>query len=80
MRVTVQFWGAAKRVAEQASREVRLAPDSTVASLAAELASSDAMRDLLKRCAFSIGTELVARRHVLKDGDEVAVLPPVNGG
>lgn len=80
MEVTVEFWGAAQRAANAKTRQLTLEPGSTIASLASALADSDDMRALLRRCAFSVGCELVPRTHALKQGDEVAVLPPVNGG
>lgn len=80
MQVSVQFWGAAKRVAGDASRQLELDAGATIADLSSALAENEDMKQLLRRCAFSIGTDLVPRSHALNDGDEVAVLPPVNGG
>ncbi len=80
MNVYVQFWGLAKRVAGEGSRAVSIVDGGTISDLASALADSEDMKQLLRRCAFSIGTELVPRTHALKPGDEVAILPPVNGG
>jgi len=51
-----------------------------VESLVAAIDGGAAMARELERCAFAIGTTLVARSHLLSEGDEVAVLPPVSGG
>ena len=81
MQVTVQFWGAARRIAGEGDLPVTLDEGDTIGSLAQQLATqSEEMRALLRRCAFSVGTELLPRAHPLQDGDVVCVLPPVNGG
>ena len=39
-----------------------------------------AIRDLLARAAVAVNREYVKADHVLKDGDELALIPPVSGG
>ena len=80
MRIEVSFWGVAKRLAGAELRVFELREGADVESLLAQLDGDTALGAELDRCAFAIGTTLVPRSHVLRDGDEVAVLPPVSGG
>jgi molybdopterin converting factor small subunit len=57
-----------------------LAPGADVAALVLALQADAGLAAELERCAFAIGTDIVARDHPLNEGDEVAVLPPVSGG
>ncbi|MDP1795441.1 MAG: MoaD/ThiS family protein, partial [Acidimicrobiales bacterium] len=41
---------------------------------------SEELAELLPTCAIAVGDEMVQRTHVLQPGDELSVLPPVNGG
>lgn len=80
MNVQVQFWGVARRLAGEAGRRVELPEGSDVGQLMQVLAGQGGLGEVIRRCAFSVGTDLVPRSHRLNEGDEVAVLPPVNGG
>lgn len=80
MVVTVQFWGVARRLAGTDELALDLPPASTVASAVERLAGHGELAKELDRCAFAIGSSLVARSHVLDEGDQLAVLPPVSGG
>lgn len=80
MNIQIQFWGVAARLAGTERRELALPESATVADVAAALAGSAELTRELKRCAFAIGDDLVPRTHALKNGDTLAVLPPVSGG
>lgn len=80
MKVVVRFWGVAKRLAGAERRELALADGASLEALIEALDGDAGLSAELERCAFAIGTEMVARTQVLSDGDEVAVLPPVSGG
>ncbi len=80
MNVTVRFWGVAKRLAGTDALAVQVAAGSTVADLSRVLAGQGGLAPELPRCAWAIGDDLVPRTHTLREGDEVAVLPPVSGG
>lgn len=80
MNIHIQFWGVAARLAGTERRELALPEAATVADAAAVLAGSTELARELKRCAFAIGDDLVPRSHTLKNGDTLAVLPPVSGG
>ncbi len=61
--------------------KVDVALPLTVGELVDALAASNAALDeLLPHCAIAVGDEIVTRDALVRDGDEVAVLPPVSGG
>lgn len=80
MRIEVRFWGVTRRLAGCEALALDLAPEATVSDAIERLAAHGGLAQELDRCAFAIGSSLVARTHELADGDELAVLPPVSGG
>jgi molybdopterin converting factor small subunit len=80
VRIEVSFWGVTRRLAGADALALDL-PDAATVGLAAEqLAAHGDLAKELDRCAFAIGSALVPRTHVLDEGDQLAVLPPVSGG
>jgi molybdopterin converting factor small subunit len=54
---------------------------ATVADIAARLAERDArLAPLLTRTRVAVAAEFAAPETVVRDGDEVAFLPPMSGG
>jgi molybdopterin converting factor small subunit len=54
---------------------------ATVADVAANLAASDArLADLLARTRVAVAADFASPDTILRDGDEVAFLPPMSGG
>ncbi len=80
MQVRVQFWGVMLRLAGTEHRSLMLDEGACVSDLQQLLQQDPAFVGTLERCAWAIGDELVRRDTVLRDGDEVSVLPPVSGG
>ncbi len=80
MQVHVEFWGSLKRLTGESKRIVEIEGEATIATLARHLADDPVLRSALEKCAYSIGTEIVPLACALKEGDQVAVLPPVSGG
>lgn len=80
--VEVLLFGPAREcVGGETSIKVDVALPAPVSDVVAALSgASDALAELLPCCAIAVGDELVARDFVVRDGDEVAVLPPVSGG
>ncbi len=58
---------------------VELPEGATVAELLARL-SEDRPEPLLRGIAVSVNAEFATLAHLLRDGDEVGLLPPVSGG
>jgi MoaE-MoaD fusion protein len=82
-RVTVRvlFFGAAKDVTEQ--REVTLKFDrGTKAADAFEeiMDSYPGLRRFGRSLLFAVNQQYAAKAQEIKDGDELAVFPPVSGG
>lgn len=80
MRIEVSFWGVTRRLAGGERRELVLRDGASVDALIKALDGNAEFTAELDRCAFAVGTQLIPRTHVLSEGDEVAVLPPVSGG
>lgn len=81
MRIRLRYF-AALRERLQASEAERELPDgSTVGDAWAALcAAHPQIAPLAAAMAFAVNREYVDRTHVLRDGDELACIPPVSGG
>src|SRR5258707_14134629 len=74
MKITVRLFAG---VRERAGRgKLELEDVATVADVWPELGLGDEPGGLL----YAVNRAYVERDHALKDGDEVAVIPPVSGG
>lgn len=81
MDITVQCFGQTRDYLGGNVISVTLDAVATVDDLMALLAQrSEALADLLPHCAVAVGEDMVPRTHALHANDEVALLPPVNGG
>ena len=81
MKLRLLYFGIVRERLGRREESRDFAAVSTVGELLAELARSD---DILALGAGSlriaVNREYVSDSHVLADGDEVAVIPPVAGG
>ena len=84
MRVKLMSFGVLKDLLGAATEEVDLAEGSTVADLLQILeqrTSNSSMGAKVWQClAVAVNREYSSADVVLRDGDEVALLPPVSGG
>lgn len=81
MKVRVQFFSRLKDLVRDAEAEYEIADGSTVADLLAQLyACSPALREWDSSILVGAGVEFVARDYVLRPNDEIAIMPPVQGG
>jgi molybdopterin converting factor small subunit len=79
--VDVHMFGPARDCVGGTSLSVAVALPAPVTDVVAALAAANAaLAELLPSCAIAVGDEVVTGDFVIKDGDEVAVLPPVSGG
>jgi molybdopterin converting factor small subunit len=81
MRVSVQYFSQLKEIAGCAEEPVELADGATVAELLAELYRRHAALEKWDRnLLVGVGLEFVERETVLQPDEEVAIMPPVQGG
>src|SRR5271168_5372181 len=79
MQVRVLYFGVLKDVMGQSSRKMDVAEGSSVAELLA-LHREAGKASVWDSIAVAVNQEYARAEDVLKDGDEVALLPPVSGG
>ncbi len=81
MRVVVKLFGAVREAVGGKELSVALPEGARVRDLVALLARDHEVIDRFgERLATSVNLEVAARETVLREGDEVALLPPVAGG
>ncbi len=81
MRVFVLYFGVLKDVMGHGSAEMQMAEGASVAELLAlHRAGTNAASSVWDSIAVAVNQEYARAGVVLKDGDEVALLPPVSGG
>jgi molybdopterin synthase catalytic subunit len=81
--VDVRLFASLREAAGAASLELALSPGATVADALARLAEQDArLGELLARLpvAAAVNREYATLDAALRDGDELALIPPVSGG
>ena len=81
MTVRVKCFALARDLAGFAERNIDV-PDGATAgdALAAVVAIAAGLQSNAGRLALAVNLEYVDREHVLADGDELALIPPVSGG
>lgn len=83
MRVQVVPFGVLKDWLGVSAKFVEVPEGATVAALLDQLrhdAPADGARELLGSIAVSVNAEYARGSYILRDGDEVGLLPPVSGG
>jgi len=81
MKVRAQFFAQLRDVTGVSETTLELSEGATVADLLAELyKQTPKLRDWDKNILAGSGVEFVDKRHVLQAGDEIAIMPPVQGG
>jgi molybdopterin synthase catalytic subunit len=81
MKLKVLFFGGLKREAGAHERWIELNNGTTVGELLQYLREDDPrLSPQLEVTAVAVGDRIVDENHELKEGDEVALLPPVSGG
>jgi molybdopterin converting factor small subunit len=79
--VKVLYFAVLRDLFGRAGESVALAPGATLATLAETLSERvPGLRAHLGSLAWGLNLELVPLQTMLKEGDEVALLPPVSGG
>jgi sulfur-carrier protein len=81
MRIHVQFYAQLRDLAGVEELDVDLAERSTVRELLENIyEQKPALRPHDKSILVSAGVEFVDRDYVIQPGDEISIMPPVQGG
>jgi molybdopterin converting factor subunit 1 len=81
MRVTVRLFARLREIAGAAELTRELSPGATIAAVWRQLAGEFPELAQYERAVSSaVNADYARMDHVLRDGDEVAFLPPVSGG
>ena len=81
MKVHVQFFSRLRDLAGTSSTELEVPGETRAADLLELLYSkTPALRDWDKSILVAAGVEFVERDYVLKSGDDISIMPPVQGG
>ncbi|MDB5295757.1 MAG: mocA [Phycisphaerales bacterium] len=81
MTIRVRLFALLRDRAGAGEAELSLPGGATVAAAAAALADRfPGLRDAVPRVMYAVNQEYAAADAVLKDGDELALIPPVSGG
>ena len=81
IKVRAEFYSSLKEIVDASAFELSLPENATVNDLLEQLQQHfPKLRAFAKSILCGIGVEFVDRNHQLKEGDTVAIMPPVQGG
>jgi MoaD family protein len=81
VKVHVQFFSRLRDLAGKSEMELDVPEGTTAGELLKILyAKAPALRDWDKSILVASGVEFVRRDYVLKPGDQISIMPPVQGG
>ena len=81
MKAYIQFFSRLRDLAGASEMEVEVADGIQVADLLETLyARTPSLREWDKTILVAAGVEFVQRDYVLKAGDQISIMPPVQGG
>jgi molybdopterin converting factor small subunit len=81
MKIRVQFYAQLRDLTGEAGRDVDLPPASTVRDLLEKIyADTPSLRAHDRTILIGAGVEFVGRDYQIKSGEEIAIMPPVQGG
>ena len=81
MKVRVQFFSRLRDLAGVSEMEMDAPKKTTVADLLGLVyACTPALREWDKSILVAAGVEFVDRNYVIQSGDEISIMPPVQGG
>jgi len=81
MKLHVRFYSQLRDLVGHSELDLDLAEGTVVSDLLEQIyAKAPALRSHDKRISVGAGVEFVDRNYELKPGDEVSIMPPVQGG
>ena len=81
--ITVQYYASLRQIAGKEEEQFDLSGETTLAKLADIIAATQPkIGEMLKekKVAVSVNLDIVSLDTVVRDGDELALLPPFSGG
>ncbi len=81
MRIKIHFYSYFKDLAGCAETKAEIPDGATIADLFRRLSQKFPKLDAMKNSTLiAVGVDYQTWDHILKDGDEVSLFPPVQGG
>ncbi len=81
MKIKIALFASARELVGSNSVELVLANPATVADLRNALVDSHpGLSNLISSSSFSVDHEYAGDEHVIDDGSEIGMIPPVSGG
>jgi MoaD family protein len=81
VKVRVQFFSRLRDLTGKAEIDLEVPEGNTAADLLEEIYSNTpTLREWDKSILVAAGVEFVGRDYVVKPGDEISIMPPVQGG
>lgn len=81
MKIEALFFASARDAVGEASLELEIEPGARVGDIFEHLAGEHPdLRPVLGSLRFAVNEDFVDAEHELRDGDCLALLPPVSGG
>ena len=82
MKVKVIFYGGLQRVVDARQLEIEFSEQNLELDKLSQhlIGQYPEIKKHMKSVVYSIGDSVVNNSHVVSDGDEVGLLPPVSGG
>jgi len=81
MRIAVRLFAVVRERAGRPQVDLELSEGASVAEAAGALVRQiPSIESVMARVAYAVNREYVASDMQLKDGDELAIIPPVSGG
>jgi molybdopterin converting factor subunit 1 len=81
MKVRCLFFAEAKELVGKNTLDLEFKDSCDTAQLVTELLSRyPSLKKIIDNCLVAVNLEYISRPVFLKDGDEVAIIPPLSGG
>ena len=80
MKVNVKFFALGRELVGNSNLKIELEEGNSVQSLVEQLKSKHPKLKELKSFLVAVNMEYADMQQPLKEGDEVAIIPPVSGG
>lgn len=81
IKITVLYFASVKDITGMKMETIELSPDTSIKKLLAKISLNyPRINNILNVVQISVNYKVMDMNTILKDGDEVALLPPVSGG